>query len=173
MADQEQFVSKFSLNQRRIFGFVVSISPCWAESDEIFQRVSLVLWQKWDHYDSQREFLPWALGVARLEVVKFMSEKSRRKEIFADDVLEALQARASEKSEESLERMTALQGCLKKLPDESRTLVLQCYSGESKMKDIAAATRTNAQSLYSKLQRIRKILHECVDKTLAAQESNL
>ncbi|MFG0254569.1 MAG: sigma-70 family RNA polymerase sigma factor [Rhodopirellula sp. JB053] len=164
---QEDFVALFTANQRRIFGFVVSISPSWADADEIFQRVCLVLWKKWPSYEHEDKFLAWALQIARLEVVKFMSQRSRRKEIYSDEALDLIQSRTCEMSADLSERMVALEKCVKKLPEEQRDLVRRCYSGTQKIKEIAEAIGVNAQSLYLKLQRIRKVLHQCVDKSLA------
>lgn len=85
--DDEQiaFVKQFTANHQRIFAFVVSLAPNWVEAEEVFQRVSVVIWKKWGSFDQEREFLPWALGIARLEVVKFMTERSRRKELLGAD----------------------------------------------------------------------------------------
>ncbi len=165
--DQQAFIKLFTANHRRIFGFVVSICPHWADADEIFQRVSLVLWEKWPEYQDNGKFLAWALQVARLEVVKFLSQQNRRKEIFSDEVLLAIQARTCEVSPELHERMTALQDCLMRLPEGKRSLVRQCYGGTGKIKEVALAMGLEAQVLYLKLQRIRKTLHQCVDKTLS------
>jgi hypothetical protein len=43
-ASHREFIALYSASHRRIFGFVVSISPCYADVDEIFQSVSPVLW---------------------------------------------------------------------------------------------------------------------------------
>lgn len=170
--DQELFVELFSANQRRILGFVVSISPHWGEVDEIFQRVSVVLWQKWSTYDRERDFRTWAFGVARLEVLKFMSERSRRNEVFSSEVMEVIEERVSAVPAELESRMIALEDCMAKMTDDQRSLVLRCYSSTSKIKEVAAQLGTKAQSMYSQLQRVRKMLHQCIDRTLAGQEAS-
>lgn len=146
---------------------MVSISPNYADVDEIFQSVSLVLWQKWPEYVEDGKFLSWALQIARLEVVKLMSKHKRRKEIFSDDVLDLIQTKTAEQSAELNDRVVALQECMKQLPEDQRALIRRCYSGASKIKEIASSLGLDAQSLYLRLQRIRKVLHRCVDRSLA------
>lgn len=165
--DQQAFMTQFMANHRRIFGFVVSLCPNWADTDEIFQRVSLVLWEKWPEYRDEGKFLAWALQVVRLEVIKFLSQQNRRKEIFSDEVLHLIQSRTCEASLELNDRMAALSECLKRLPESKQSLIQKCYSGTGKIKEVAAALGLDAQALYLRLQRIRKTLHECVDKSLA------
>lgn len=163
------FLELFTANQRRIFGFVVSISPSWAEADEIFQGVCLVLWKKWPSYEDEGKFLAWALQIARFEVMKFMSQRNRQNELFSEEAMDSIQSRTCEMSTELNERMDALKNCVGKLPKEQQELVHECYSGDQKIKEVAAAIGTSAQNLYLKLQRVRKTLHQCVDNTLARQ----
>ncbi len=164
-ASHRDFIAQYSVNHRRIYGFVVSISPTYVDADEIFQSISLVLWQKWPEYVEEGKFLCWALRIAKLEVVKQLSKQRRRREIFSDDVLELIQTSTSEHSSELDDRMLALQECLKRLPEEQRSLIRRCYSGTNKIKEIASSLGLDAQNLYIRLQRIRKTLHRCVDRS--------
>lgn len=170
---RNDFVEKFATNQQRIFAFVVSLAPGWTEAEDIFQRVSVVLWRKWDEYDPEKEFLGWALGVARLEVLKHMSDIKRRREIIDADAIKAVEARTLEVAEDVGDRMVALRDCLMKLPQHQRSLVERCYAGVERIKDIADALELTSNSLYSRLKRIREVLHECIDRKMAAEESQI
>ncbi|PQO30746.1 RNA polymerase subunit sigma-70 [Blastopirellula marina] len=164
------FVEKFAANQQRIFAFVVSLAPGWNEAEDIFQRVSVVLWRKWDEYDQEKEFQGWALGVARLEVLKHMSDVRRRREIIDIDAIKAVEARTLQVADEVGDRMAALRDCMLKLPHDQRSLVERCYAGIEKIKDIADTLELTSNSLYSRLKRIREALHECIDRKMAAEE---
>lgn len=165
------FISQFAENQQRIRAFVLSLSPNWVEADDIFQRVSMVLWNKWDSYDQSRSFLGWALGVSRLEVLKYMSEKNRLNEVLSVNAIRLVEARIDENSEEVSERMKALTDCLAKLPGKKQSLIRRCYSGDEKIQDIAVALGITADAIYWRIKRIRETLHQCIDRRLALGDS--
>ncbi len=167
--ERQLFVDKFAANQHRVFSFVVSLSPGWTDAEDIFQRVSIVLWQKWGDYDHSREFLAWAFGIARLEVLKYLSENNRRKELLGGDAMKAIQERTSEAQEEIDERMQALQHCLARLPRKQRSLIDRCYCGVETIKTIAREIGLTSDALYWRLKRIREKLHQCVDRSVAAE----
>ena len=50
----------------------LALLPNEQDAQDVFQRTSLVLWQKFDQFDSDRDFLPWACGVAHYEVRNFL-----------------------------------------------------------------------------------------------------
>ncbi len=168
--DRESFVEQYAVNQQRIFAFIVSLVPKWTDAEDVLQRVSMVLWRKWVEYDQDREFLTWAFGVTRLEVLKFLSEKKRRKEVLSDPALNAVEARTLEAEEEVTDRMQALQQCLEKLPRRQRSLVDRCYCGAEKINDIARNIGLTSDALYWRLKRIRETLHQCIDRTVATEE---
>ncbi|MFK7770363.1 MAG: sigma-70 family RNA polymerase sigma factor [Mariniblastus sp.] len=168
--ERELFIEKFAENQQRIYSFVLSLAPNWSEAEEIFQRVSVVLWKKWAGYNRESEFIAWAFGVSRLEVLKHMSEKKRKKEVFSEDAIRAIEARSIEATEPISERMNALHFCLDKLPTRKRSLVSRCYGGTEKIIDVAQTLGLTSDALYWRLKRIRETLHECVDKTLSVKD---
>lgn len=168
--ERQLFIEKFAENQQRIYSFVLSLAPNWSEAEDIFQRVSVVLWKKWGNYDPECEFIAWALGISRLEVLKHMSAKKKKKEIFSEDAIRAIEARTVDATESISERMNALHLCLDKLPTRKRSLVNRCYGGTEKIMDIAATLGLTSDALYWRLKRIRETLHECVDKKLSVED---
>lgn len=169
MTDQ-LFIKNFAANQHRIHSFILALSPNWTEAEEVFQRTSIVLWTKWDNYDRERDFLAWALGIARLEVLKHMSQKKRSREVLSTEAMDAIEARSIEASDSIGERMNALKDCLDKLPSNKRALVDRCYGGKEKIIDVAAALGVTADALYWRIKRIREMLHNCIDRKLTAEE---
>lgn len=167
--DQQTFVEELTENQHRLFAFVVALSGDWAEAEEIYQRACVVLWEKWSEYDQARSFLPWAMGVCRMETLKCMSEKGRRKEVLGGEAIAAIEARVSKSTEGIDERLATLQFCLDKLTREQRSLIDKCYGGSWKINEIATEIGLTADAIYGRLKRIRETLHHCVDRTLAAK----
>lgn len=169
---RQLFIERFAESQQRIYAFILSLSPNWTEAEDIFQRSSVVLWRKWNSYDQDRDFLTWALGVSRLEVLKYMSEKKRMREVLSVEAINVIEARTVEASDSISERMKALQHCLDKLPKKKRSLIDRCYGGTEKILEIAQAIGVTSDALYWRIKRIREALHECVDRKLAIEDKN-
>ena len=64
-------------------------------------------------------------------------------------------------------RMEFLNGCLKKLPESRRSLVLQAYAPGCSLKALAERLGKSQEGLYQLLRRIRLELQRCVDLHLA------
>ena len=67
-------------------------------------------------------------------------------------------------------RRDALRQCLGKLPANDRQLVQQCYGeAESSFKTIAEKLGRPVNTVYKALNRIRRSLHQCIDRRLSAE----
>jgi DNA-directed RNA polymerase specialized sigma24 family protein len=58
-----------------------------------------------------------------------------------------------------------------KLPGDQREFVLQAYTQGTRIDQIAQQLGRTPMSLYKKLQRIRKTLLECVQQTMAKENT--
>jgi RNA polymerase sigma-70 factor (ECF subfamily) len=67
-------------------------------------------------------------------------------------------------------RRDALRTCLEKLPHTDRQLVRHCY-GDSRVtfKRAAHILGRPVNTVYKALNRIRKVLYECIERTLAVE----
>ena len=127
----------------------------------------LMLWQK---FDSAQDFKKWAFGVARLQVLKFLQHRKRDRHIFDDSLVNQLADWAVLLERQHFSERDALEGCLQKLPQIQRELVLTAYTKGSSMDALAALRGQTPMSLYKLLHRIRQSLQECVHKTVAKRE---
>jgi RNA polymerase sigma-70 factor, ECF subfamily len=69
--------------------------------------------------------------------------------------------------EELDERHEALAGCLQKLAPRDRELVLTRYEPGSGVAEAAQRTGRSMDAAYKALNRLRKLLHDCVTNQLA------
>lgn len=163
---RDLFAERLVRSQDRIYAYVVTLLPNWREADDVFQQTNLVLWEKWRSYDSQRDFLNWARGVA-LNVVRNHLRGAKRDRLqFSGELIEQLAQWDDGASGMLDDRRTALRSCLNDLPDEQALWVLQCYN-EGKLRKIAEEQGIASNTLYSKLRRIRQILFECISRRIA------
>lgn len=162
----QKFAELFVRNEAAVYRYIVSIVPNRADADELFQQTNLTLWTIWDRYDSSREFLPWAFGIARNEIRNFLRRKKRKHRELTDDVMAELTERRLREHERLVERQDALNNCLDKLTEKQRDLVHLCYGSETSMKTVAKERGQSPDSVYKALQRIRDLLHDCVQRSL-------
>jgi RNA polymerase sigma-70 factor (ECF subfamily) len=136
---------------------------------DVLQETNRVLWRKAATYDPGRPFLPWALAVARFEVLAHRKRQSRERLVF-DDALLALVAEEYEQQSAGEGALQQLERCLQKLQPAQRTLLeLRYVDGES-VNDIALRQGRAANAVSALLYRIRGLLAQCMERTLAKEE---
>jgi RNA polymerase sigma-70 factor (ECF subfamily) len=164
--DQDEFAMQFLENQGRLYGYIATLLVNRNDAEDVLQRTSLILWQKWDQYDPRLGFLPWARGVALNEVRNLLRRSERRNVHLSEPVLELL---ASELEDDNAElRSAALANCMEKLKRASRDLLEQCYLGSEGIKAVASELGQSPASIYMRLHRIRRQLIECINRQVAA-----
>ena len=57
--DRARFLRLFLSSERELFRYVAALVPNVGDAQEIVQQTALVLWDKFDEYESARPFTPW------------------------------------------------------------------------------------------------------------------
>ena len=161
-----EFTGYLSQVHARLFDYVHSLVRNMSDADEIVQKTSLILWEKFDSYDRKRSFFAWASGVARFEVLNFVRSRGRDKLFFGDEVAKLIAEETELKSELLEQRESALSVCIQKLVENDQELVRKCYLEDSLIEDVAASLSRSTHSVYNSLRRIRKLLFECVNRAV-------
>jgi RNA polymerase sigma-70 factor (ECF subfamily) len=166
----DQFVERFVRSQDRIYAYVAMALPNRADAEEVFQQTSLVLWKKWQEFDPSRDFVAWACGMAHHEVRNFLRKHAGRGRVYLSEDVLAEVAQVRLKSHDVLEaRRQALRDCLDRLELGKRDLLERCYAGKDSIKTIAEDLGQRPNMLYMTLKRLRRILFDCINRTLAAE----
>src|SRR5947209_1894788 len=166
----DQFVERFVRCQARIYAYVALLLPNRADAEEVFQQTSLVLWKKWQQFDPSRDFLRWACGIAHHEVRNFLRKHTSKGRVYLSEEVMAEVAQVRLELHDVLEaRRRALRQCLDRLKQSRRELLERCYTGKDSIKTIAAELGQRPNVLYMTLKRLRRALHECINRTLAAE----
>jgi RNA polymerase sigma-70 factor (ECF subfamily) len=165
----EEFLALFYRNQSRVQAYIRSLVPDAAHADDVFQATSLVLWRSFETFDKTRDFLPWALGVARHQVLMFWRTKRRDRHVFSEALITTLADDALGRAATTTDRQRALDACVEGLPPRQRDLVRMFY-GENKSADtIAASWDRTVHAVYKALKVMRKSLLECVERRLVTE----
>jgi RNA polymerase sigma-70 factor (ECF subfamily) len=163
-----EFASLLAQHQTQLFGYIYSLVRDFDDADDLFQQTSLVLWDKFEQFDSSRSFVAWACGVARYEVLNFLRTRSRHRLYFTDELnLALIEAQEHLEQEQLEERRDALAGCMKKLRERDKDLLEACYGRSTGIPEVARDRGRSTQSVHNSLRRIRRALFQCVRRTLA------
>ena len=163
---QQSFLRLFIACEPAIRGFVRSLVPTVADSNDVMQEVAIVLWQKFAEYKTTEDFRRWSFSVAKWKVLSWQRDKMRDRHVFGAETLELL-AEEYEGQTEALEaRREALRDCLGRLPANQRALVDSAYAPYARIDTLAAQIGVTAMALYKKLHRIRALLVDCTRAAL-------
>ena len=165
----EEFLRLFSRNQSRVQAYIRSLVPDAAHADDVFQATSLVLWRSFEAFDKSKDFLPWALGVARHQVLMFWRTKRRDRHVFSETLIKSLADDALGRADFAADRQRALDACVEGLPPRQRDLIRMFYGENQSADTIAASWDRTVHAVYKALKVMRKSLLECVERRLATE----
>jgi RNA polymerase sigma-70 factor (ECF subfamily) len=166
----EEFLRLLGAHERSLFAYVYALAPSWQDAEEVMQRVRIRIWQQFDQYDVEKPFDAWARAIAYYLVLAYRKEKSRQREFFTERILEAVSSQFELHQDRANERRDVLAGCLEKLDDRKRDLVTAYYSSARPTSEsIAEKLSMTPNALRQSLFRIRKLLLECVERTMRVE----
>jgi RNA polymerase sigma-70 factor (ECF subfamily) len=155
-AEQADFTRLWTTHQRTVSQYLLSLVTESHVAGDLLQGTALVLLRKFTEYDRRRPFLPWALGVAKRELLACRRDAVRSRLTFC--------------SERSSDESLALQRCLRRLPDKLRELLRLRYFEDLNSQQISARLQLTADHVRVTLQRTRERLRACVERQLSAEE---
>ncbi|MEX0641389.1 MAG: sigma-70 family RNA polymerase sigma factor [Pirellulales bacterium] len=165
-AEKEQFVRLLARHERRIYAYILSLVPNWADADEIFQETNVRLWRDFAQFSPGTNFDSWAIRVAYYQVLTWRKRAARSQLVFNDEILQSIAERHEELIPLAETRHHALGDCIKELDTSSRELLAQCYAPGARVKEVADGLGRSRPAVYKALQRIRAALRACVDRRM-------
>lgn len=167
---RDAFARLFAKHDRWLFAYLVSLLGSSADAEEVFQEVCVVLWREYESFQLGTNFVKWVSVIAHHQVYRFRRQQRRVGPQLSDTTVDLLAEDAVERADLLESRREALRRCLEKLPDKDRQLVRHCY-GDSRnsFKSIAQELGRPVNTVYKALNRIRKALMECIERTLSVE----
>ncbi len=163
---QERFTRLWTEVQPAVSGYVHAIVRDPAVAKDLVQETALALLRKFPEFDAQREFLPWALGMAKFAIMGHRRDAGRCRVMFDDALLEQVTESWSEVAPVIGDEEAALHTCLEKLAGHARRVVQLRYFEALNSAEIAQRLGSTASAVRVALQRIRGQLRECVERQL-------
>tara|TARA_R110002095_G_scaffold181477_3_gene158780 strand:+ start:3377 stop:3931 length:555 start_codon:yes stop_codon:yes gene_type:complete len=167
---ERQFTKLLTAHRRQLYAFIYSLLADHADAEDVYQRCSMVLWGKFDQFDTSCDFLPWAMGIAFYEVKNFMRVSSRDRHRFSEQLIEQLFDRMSSDKNDHSTQMLSLEKCLKSLRQKDLWVIQQVYWERRKCSAVAEEIGMKINALYDRVSRIRSQIKDCVRRRVAEVE---
>lgn len=162
-ASQEKFLSLFLRSEREIFRCVAALVPNLADAEDIVQQTAVALWEKFDAYNSDQPFTPWACGFAFNKARHWIERRQRWKLLLHDGLAEQLVQRREELRPELDQKLKYLADCLGRLPEHHKALVEGYYHHRDGVEQLAEKSKRTVAASYKMLQRVRQELRACIE----------
>jgi RNA polymerase sigma-70 factor (ECF subfamily) len=167
----ELLVRLLSRHQEDLFRYIFALLPHEEDARDVLQETSVALYRKLAEYDPAKPFLPWAYRFAHLEVLKQRERNQRGSRLLNPELLARL-AREREEQEPALQmRLQALEHCLEELPPEDRALLRERYQEKTRTEELVRRSGASRRTLFRLLDRIRRLLLDCISRRTAADLS--
>jgi RNA polymerase sigma-70 factor, ECF subfamily len=165
----EVFIRALTAHQAAIRGYCQASLGNADEAKEALQRTSIVLWRKCGDWNPATDFLPWAITVAKFEVLGVVRDRNRlhARFVFDPDVVDLMTDEASQSANSISPRAEALEICLEKLSDPNRESLSAYYVHGRSILEIADASGKGPSAVKVMLLRLRGKLRECIEDRLA------
>jgi RNA polymerase sigma-70 factor (ECF subfamily) len=160
----ELLVRLLSRHQDELFRYIFALLPNEEDARDVLQETSVALCRKFGDYDPSKPFLAWAYRFAYLEILKQRERNHRAARLLSPELIDCL-AREREQYQPVLQaRLQALEQCLGKLSQDDQKLIEQRYTGKATADDLVQQFAISRRTLFRKLDRIRRVLLECISR---------
>ena len=169
---QIRFTKLWTEAQPAVADYVQAVVRDSHAAKDIVQNTAIVLLRKFDEWDTNREFLPWAIGFAKFEVLAHRRDAARSRLVLDDTLLDAITETWPSVMTEVNREQSALKDCFETLAPKAREIVRLRYFEEMKLQQVAEQIDSSAGAVRIAMMRIRRQLLECVSRRLRTEGSD-
>ena len=164
------FLKLFMSNRHDIMAFIKATLRNASTSEDIFQEVSIILWEKFNNYDQSRSFKAWARGIASNKILQHWDKQKKSAVILSPEVMNAVIA-AYERTEreDNDSMMLALNKCIADLPEKQSLIINSKYVERLRLDAISKRIGKSVAATQKSLSRIRFALQDCVKKQMTKE----
>jgi len=167
---RDAFARLFAKHDRWLYSYLVTLLGSTAQAEEVFQEVCVILWREYETFQLGTDFVKWVAVVAHNQVRKFRRQQKQVGFQLVDITFDLLASEAVERVDLFDYRRDALRRCLTKLSNADRSLVQECYQDHKvNFKATAHKLGRPENTVYKAMNRIRRVLFECINRTLVSE----
>lgn len=165
----EQFILRLNAVHGRLLGFLRVMLGNGADAEDVLQRASITMWRKFGEFDQTQDFFSWASSFAFYEAKNFQRTAARSRLHFDDALMNRLAEERVPDLEHRDARLAAMDRCIEELDAPSRDLVREFYLNDADIATLAQQQGRAPQTLYNKLNALRRLLGDCMKRRLAQE----
>ncbi len=167
-----QVQQDFLRNAPAIRNFLRSLQPSFADAEDHFQELFLLVSEKADTYTQGTNFLGWVYTIARYKILAHNRKNTRRSRLLQSEAAEVLLKDAPHPPSDLFEaKVQTLRECIQILAPTARTIMDLRYFEGMKPSQIAERLQIDVNRIYLILSRSRALLRKCVEQQLPNQLS--
>lgn len=168
-ADRQAFAILAREHHRGLLVYARALSRNEATAADLVQDSFVTAWNNLGRFDVTRDFGSWLRGIIRNKWREHLRRHAR--EVDVDDAtLEAWESRFADfdthRNAGNPDLLTALEDCLKRLPETMGEVVNRYYYLEETGETIASALGIESGTLRKRLERARDALRNCLDRKI-------
>jgi RNA polymerase sigma-70 factor (ECF subfamily) len=168
----ERFLRLLRLNEKKIYGHILSLIPKRDIAEDIMQDAIVIMWRKFSDFKEDSNFSAWGITIGRFLVMDYFRKEGRSAIHFISEALENI-GENTDVFDTYSDQMEALSTCLKKLPENSRQILRLRYQQGNTIKEIADQIGKPIHSMYKLVAKIHSILQQCIERNLSALRGDL
>jgi len=172
----EAFAQLVLLHQVRVRGYIGRYLRNKDVVDDLAQEAFLDAFRRLNTYQGEGPLALWLVGIARNCVLEHMRGEMRRRSREARHLETALALRRLQQAEADAGRLgdrereiSALQDCIRNLPETGARLLAEHYFQSRSAVEIARKRGGKEGAIRMALLRVRQMLRECIERTMAAE----
>ncbi|MDX1564675.1 MAG: sigma-70 family RNA polymerase sigma factor [Phycisphaeraceae bacterium] len=163
---RESFLKLLRPHQPSLRAYFMAATRDGHETEDLMQRISLAMYDRFDHYDADRPFINWAMGFARTEVLKWRRDRARNREMLSGQTLNLLAAEAENQPKMTARIFDLLEDCLSRLSAKTRQLIGLRYGQDLPIAEVAESIDKKIGATEMALVRARRALRRCLQDRL-------
>lgn len=165
----EQFITLLNAAHGRLLAFLRVMLGNNADAEDVLQRASMTIWRKFGEFNPTKDFFAWASSFAFYEAKNFQRISARSRLHFDDKLMERLAEERVRDLDHREARLAAMDRCIEELDDAGRELVREFYLHDTALSALAERLGRAPQTLYNKLNTLRRLLADCMKRRLAQE----
>jgi len=168
--DSEKLALLWTAAQAEVSAFIRMLVVDPDATQDLLQQVAVKAVRNFATYDPARPFVPWAIGIARHEVLAWRRGRATDRHVFDDALIEQAALVFEQLADDQRGRRTALRLCLEEAVEARGRQALELYYQDGqKCPAIARTMAMTAGAVRMLLCRSREALRRCVERRLGAQ----
>lgn len=168
---RQEFDQLLESHREKLLLYSMALVQNSADAEDLCQRISIVMWQKFCDFDRARSFLAWACGIARLEAYNFRRARAADRLLAHNHLPQLLAITLEDLDQDPTEqRLAALRKCVQALPELEQSFLRDIYWEGRSCDSIAENLQCSTRTFYNRMYLLRRRLLKCVSRRLRNEQ---